>query len=45
MINYKQAKKILIKSKIKIKDELIDSSKSINRVNILDIYSAVNYFY
>ena len=43
MINYNQAKKILIKSKIKIKDELIDSSKSINRVNVLDIYSAVNY--
>ena len=43
MINYNQAKKILIKSKIKIKDELIDSSKSINRVNVLDIYSTVNY--
>jgi len=43
MINYNQAKKILIKSKIKIKDELIDSSKSINRINVLDIYSTVNY--
>ena len=43
MINYNQAKKILIKSKIKIKDELINSSESINRVNVLDIYSAVNY--
>ena len=43
MINYNQAKKILIKSKIKIKDELIDASKSINRVNVLDIYSTVNY--
>ena len=43
MINYKEAKKILIKSKIKIKDEIIDSSKSLNRVNVLDIYSAVNY--
>jgi len=43
MINYNQAKKILIKSKIKIKDELIDPSKSINRVNVLDIYSTVNY--
>ena len=43
MINYNQAKKILIKSKIKIKDELIDSSKSINRVSVLDIYSTVNY--
>ena len=43
MINYNQAKKILIKSKIKIKDEFIDPSKSINRVNVLDIYSPVNY--
>jgi molybdopterin molybdotransferase len=43
MINYHQAKKILIKSKIKIRDELIDSSKSINRINVLDIYSTVNY--
>ena len=43
MINYHQAKKILIKSKIKIKDELIDSSKSINRINVLDVYSTVNY--
>ena len=43
MINYKEAKKILIKSKIKIKDELIESSKSINRTNVLDIYCTVNY--
>jgi len=43
MINYNQAKKILIKSKIKIKDELINSSKSINRINVLDIYCGVNY--
>jgi len=43
MINYKEAKKILIKSKIKIKDEIINSSKSLNRVNVLDIYSTVNY--
>ena len=43
MINYKEAKKILIKSKIKIKDELIESSKSINRINVLDIYCSVNY--
>ena len=43
MINYKEAKKILIKSKIKIQDEMIDSSKSLNRINTLDIYSAVNY--
>ena len=43
MINYKKAKKILIKSKIKIKDEIIKSSKSLNRINTLDIYSTVNY--
>jgi len=43
MINYNQAKKILIKSKIKIKDEFIDSTKSINRINVMDIYSTVNY--
>ena len=43
MINYNEAKKILVKSKIKIKDEIIDSSKSLNRINILDIYSTVNY--
>ena len=43
MINYREAKKILIKSKIKIKDEIINSSKSLNRINIIDIYSAVNY--
>jgi len=43
MINYKQANDILIKSKIKIKDELIDSSKSLNRVNTFDIYSTENY--
>jgi len=43
MINYKEAKKILIRSKIKIKDEIINSSKSLNRINTLDIYSTVNY--
>jgi len=43
MINYKQAKNILIKSKIKIQDEIKDSSKSLNRINSLDIYSNVNY--
>jgi len=43
MINYREAKKILIKSKIKIKDEIINSSKSLNRINVLDIYSTVNY--
>ena len=43
MINYKKATKILEKSKIKIKDELIDSSKSLNRINVLDIHSPANY--
>jgi len=43
MINYNKAKKILTKSKIKIKDEIINSSKSLNRINTLDIYSTVNY--
>ena len=43
MINYKQAKNILIKSKIKIKDEVVDASKSLNRINVLDIYCRVNY--
>jgi len=43
MINYKEAKKILIKSSIKIKDETINSSKTFNRINTLDIYSTVNY--
>jgi molybdopterin molybdotransferase len=43
MINYQEAKKILIKSKIKIKNELIDSSQSLNRINVLDIYCPVNY--
>jgi len=43
MINYSQAKKILIKSKIKIKNELINPSNSVNRINVLDIYCTVNY--
>ena len=43
MINYKAAKKILIKSKIKIKNETINSLKSLNRVCAKDVYSPVNY--
>jgi len=43
MINYKKAQNILIKSKLKIKDELVEASKSLNRVNALDVYSSVNY--
>ena len=43
MINYKAAKNILIKSKIKIKNETINSLKSLNRVCAKDVYSPVNY--
>ena len=43
MISYKVAKKILLKSNIKIKKETIDSLKSLNRVCAKDIYSPVNY--
>ncbi len=43
MINYRKAKNILTKSKINIKNEVINSSKSLNRVNALNIYSSVNY--
>jgi len=43
MISYKEAKKILLKSNIKIKKETIDSLKSLNRVCAKDIYSPVNY--
>ena len=43
MINYKTAKKILIKSNIKIKKETIDSLKSLNRVCAKDVYAPVNY--
>tara|TARA_Y100000590_G_scaffold128243_1_gene146631 strand:+ start:611 stop:1867 length:1257 start_codon:yes stop_codon:yes gene_type:complete len=43
MINYKAAKKILIKSKIKIKNETINSLKSLNRICAKDVYSPVNY--
>ena len=43
MISYKVAKKILLKSNIKIKKETIDSLKSLKRVCAKDIYSPVNY--
>jgi len=43
MINYRKAKNILTKSKINIKNEVINSSRSLNRVNALNIYSSVNY--
>ncbi len=43
MINYITAKKVLKKSKIKIKDELISSIKSLNRICSKNIYSPSNY--
>ena len=43
MINYITAKKILKKSKIKMKDELIGSLKSLNRICSKSIYSPSNY--
>ena len=43
MISYKEAKKILLKSNIKIKKETINSLNSLNRVCAKDIYSPVNY--
>ena len=43
MIDYSSAKKILIKSGIKIKNETIDSLKSLNRVCASDINTSYNY--
>ena len=43
MINYKSAKKILLNSKIKIKNEVINCFDSLNRVCVSNIYSSVNY--
>ena len=43
MINYQQAKKILKKAKIKIKDEEIFINDSLNRVASKDILSTSNY--
>ena len=43
MIDYIKAKKILIKSKIKIKDQLINSLDSLNRICSKNIYSPANY--
>ena len=38
-----KSKKNFNKIKIKIKDELIESSKSLNRINVSDVYCPVNY--
>ncbi len=43
MISYEQSKKILKKAKIKIKDEIILSENSLNRVISKNIYSKINY--
>ncbi len=43
MINYKKAQKILLNSKIKIKNEIILANNAINRVSATNIYSPVNY--
>ena len=43
MIDYKKAQKILINSKINIKNEIIYAKDSINRVSAKNIYSPTNY--
>ena len=43
MISYDQSKKILKKAKIKIKDEIINSVNSLNRVVSCNVYSSINY--
>ena len=43
MISYEQSKKILKKAKIKIKDEIIHSVDSFNRLVSSNVYSSINY--
>ncbi len=43
MISYEQSKKILKKAKIKIKEEIINSVHSLNRVVSKNVYSSINY--
>ena len=43
MIDYKKAQKILINSKINIKNEIILAKNSINRISAKNIYSPTNY--
>ena len=43
MIDYKKAKKILINSKINIKNEIIFATDAINRISAKNIYSPTNY--
>ena len=43
MKSYKQAKKILINEKLKIKDEIITANSALNRIISENILSKVNY--
>ena len=43
MIDYKKAQKILVNSKINIKNEIILAKGSINRISAKNIYSPTNY--
>ena len=43
MISYEQSKKILKRAKIKIKDEIINSVNSLNRLVSSNVYSSINY--
>ena len=43
MIDYIKAQKILINSKINIKNEIILANNSINRISAKNIYSPTNY--
>ena len=42
MISYEQSKKILKNAKIKIKDEMINSVNSLNRLVSSNVYSSIN---
>ena len=43
MIEYKKSQKILLNSKIKIKNEIIFAENSVGRVSAKNIYSPTNY--
>ena len=43
MIEYKKAQKILLKSKIKISNEIISTKKSLNRISANNVFSPANY--
>ena len=43
MISYQYSKRILKKATIKIKDEDIKSTNSLNRVVSKNVYSGINY--